>query len=163
MRGTLTKDMFDCIPELDFNTGSHYFLGNMENYINALFSMLKSIKSKLPLLKIMDLSEEYEGLRTISQTLRKMLRNIGAIDLAEESYQIETALLNDDFGYISKRLCEYIADLVVFSEHLELLLKKAEVNQENMREGQSSFLKYDFTKTKESIKRSSDFLEQRII
>jgi hypothetical protein len=53
MRGEVTREMIQCVPEIDFNSGYKYFLGNMENYSKALMSILKSIKSKLPILESM--------------------------------------------------------------------------------------------------------------
>ena len=164
MRGEVIREMFDGIPEIDFNSGNHYFLGNMENYTKALMSILKSIKSKLPILDMMNLSEEYEGLRTITQTLRKMLSNIGALRLAESSYQLELALFIDDGSYIREQLEAYILNMVTFSENLETLLKNADImSNTHHKEEHTSFLKYDFTKTKESIKLSTDLLERKII
>lgn len=164
MRGIIEQEMFDCTPEIDFNSGYRYFVGNMDNYTVALLSILKSIKAKLPLLENMYYSEEYEGLRTITQTLRKMLSNIGAAGLAEETYQLETVLLNDDATNLQDSLIHYLGSLNEFAEHLELLFKKADVNgSARKNSGQSGFLNYDFTKTKESIKRSTDFLERRIV
>jgi HPt (histidine-containing phosphotransfer) domain-containing protein len=156
--------MFHCIPELDYNIGYRYFLGNLDNYTNALMSILKSVKSKLPLLKSMCSSGDFGGLRTITQTLRIMFGNVGAINLAETTYQIETALLQEDTVYIQEQLTEYIKNITVLSEHLELLLKKVDVvSLGGKEEEQVSFLNYDFTKTKESIRQSSDYLERRII
>jgi HPt (histidine-containing phosphotransfer) domain-containing protein len=164
MRGEITKEMFECIPEIDFNTGYRYFLGNMENYTKALMAILKSIKSKLPLLQSMYLSEEYEGLRTITQTLRKMLGNVGATALAETSYQLELALFNDDGAFVQDQLSSYIIGLIEISDHLELLLKRMDSKSAEGKEADNnSFLNYDFTKTKESIRRSADLLERKII
>ena len=164
MRGEVTREMFECVPEIDFNSGYRYFLGNMGNYTKALMSILKSIKSKLPILHSMHLSEEYEGLRMITQTLRKMLGNIGASRLAESSYQLELALFIDDETYIQEQLEAYILGMIALSENLETLLKKADaMNSADNKEVQNSFLNYDFTKTKESIKRSNDLLGRKII
>jgi HPt (histidine-containing phosphotransfer) domain-containing protein len=164
MRGIVSQEMFDCIPEIDFNSGYRYFLGNMDNYTRALMSTLKSIKSKLSILQSMGLSEEYEGLRTIAQTLRKMLGNIGASGIAQSTYQLETAVLNDDLTNVQEQLSSYINDLINLSEHLEILLKKMDVkNAAKPEEVQASFLNYDFTKTKESIRLSKDLLERKII
>lgn len=164
MRGKITSEMFSCIPEIDFNSGYRYFLGNMDNYAKALISILKSIKSKLPILQSMNISEEYEGLRIITQTLRKMLSNIGAAGAAEASYQLEQAVLNNNKAYIQEQLTTYIFSLVELSHHLEDLLKKMDVkNTSRGIEDNSCFLKYDFTKTKESIKLSNNLLDRKII
>lgn len=164
MRGEITREMFECIPEIDFNTGYRYFLGNLENYSKALMAILKSIKSKLPLLQSMYLSEEYEGLRTITQTLRKMLGNVGATALAEASYQLELALFIDDGAFVQEQLFAYMDGLVELSDHLETLLKRVDSKgAEGTEEDNASFLNYDFTKTKESIRRSADLLERKII
>jgi HPt (histidine-containing phosphotransfer) domain-containing protein len=164
MRGLVTPEMFDGIPEIDYIIGYRFFLGNMDNYTKALLSILKSIKSKLPILQSMIISDEYEGLRTITQTLNKMLRNIGATSMAEATYLLEIAVLNDDKSSIQSKLLEYVFGLVELSGHLEILLKKMDIkNTVENKINQSSFLNYDFTKTKESIKLSSDLLERKII
>jgi HPt (histidine-containing phosphotransfer) domain-containing protein len=164
MRGEVLREMFACVPEVDFNSGYKYFLQNMENYSKALMSILKSIKSKLPILESMVYSEEYEGLRTITQTLRKMLGNIGAGGLAETSYWLEAALLNDDKADVREQLSSYIVGLSMLSDNLEMLLKKMDIkSMADNDEGNSGFMRYDLTKTKESIRLSSDLLERKIM
>ena len=164
MKGSLTQEMFQCIPEIEFNIGCRYFLGNMENYTKALLSTLKSIRSKLSLLRSMIYSEEFEGLRTISQTLRIMLANVGAVTLSEETYLVETVLLNGGSRQVKEHLSSYIANLMEFAEHLEILLKKVDSKPTaRSDEEPSSFMNFDFTKTRESIRRSSNYLDRRII
>lgn len=165
MRGRVTIEMFDCVPEIDHDSGNRYFLGNTQNYAQALLSILKSIKAKLPILQTMVLTQEYEGLRSITQTLQKMFGNIGALGLAEASYQIEKSLLNDEIGTKPELLINYAYSLVTFAEHLELLFHTMDIKQQsNVEEDSSSnFMNYDFTKTKESIRLSADLLERKII
>lgn len=164
MKGIVTQEMFDCIPEIDFMAGYQYFLKNLDNYTQALLSTLKSIKSKLPVLQSMVLSGEYEGLRTISQTLRKMTDNIGAKEIAELSYELECALLNKDKECLQIQLVEYLDNLKVFSLHLETPLKQLDVkSSSNQTNRDSKFLNYDFTKTKESIKLSADLIKRKSI
>jgi HPt (histidine-containing phosphotransfer) domain-containing protein len=162
MEGRVTREMFDCVPEIDYDSGNRYFLGNIQNYSQALLSILKSIKSKLPILHSMVMTQEYEGLRSIAQTLRKMFTNIGAGRLAEDSYQLEKALLNDELE--ADTLSDYICNLITFAEHLELLCKNINLMYRNDRnEDTSGFMNYDFTKTRESIRKSSDLLERKIM
>lgn len=164
MGGSVTREMFDCVPEIDFDSGNRYFLGNIHNYAQALLSILKSIKAKLPILQTMMMTQEYEGLRSITQTLRKMFGNVGAGELAEASYQLEKSLLNDELNTSPDLLAEYSDSLIVFAEHLELLFKTLDFKHRTDREENASgFMNYDFTKTKESIRRSSDLLERKII
>lgn len=162
MKDYTVRNIFYGIPELDFDTGSRYFLGNIENYTKALLSILKSIKAKLPILRSMYQTGEYEGLRLITQTLRLMLYNVGATGLSEMSYRIETALLNDVNGEWRELLAEYILCLEDFDNHLETLLIKLDRKDISLEEGESYF-NYDFTKTKESIKLSANLLERKII
>lgn len=164
LRGEISGELFRCIPEIDFNLGYRYFLGNMDNYSKALMSMLKSIKAKLPILQNMNITQEYEGLRIITQTLRKMLTNVGATEVSEATYQLETALLNHSPSYIRDQLTDYIYTLADLSEHLEILLKRLDVvnTTTDLREN-TCFLKRDFTKTKERIKLSKDFIDRKII
>ncbi|MGB4661134.1 MAG: hypothetical protein WBI07_18325 [Mobilitalea sp.] len=162
MRGKVSQEMFDCIPEIDYNSGSRYFLGNMENYTSALLSTLKSVKSKLYILQSMIHSDEYMGLQTIFRTLGKMLMNVGAKGIADSTYELETILINEDIFLLQEQLKRYLGELEEFSDHLELLFKKIDVKS-NKKDDASSFLDYDFTKTKESIKQSADLLERKII
>jgi HPt (histidine-containing phosphotransfer) domain-containing protein len=164
MRGSKVHELFDCVPEIDYDSGYRYFLGNVQNYSQALLSILKSIKSKLPIMKLMLQTGEYEGLRSITQTLRKMFSNIGANGLAEASYQLERLLLNHDLDTKPELLTDYLVSLTIFSEHLELLFKN--MNFKNIADlgvDAASYFNYDFTKTKESIKLSSGLLERKII
>ena len=164
MGDRITRELFECVPELNFSSGYRYFLGNMENYIQAMLSTLKSMKAKLPLLESMYQLEEYAGLRTITQTLQRMMNNIGASDIAELSYLLETALLNNQNEVINDLLGEYIRSLSRFTEHLEDLFMGLDIKRNGrLAEGQTSYLNYDFTKTKESIKLSSDLLERKIL
>lgn len=164
MRGETDGLFLDCVPEIDFSYGYRFFLGNMANYSKALMSLLKSIKSKLPILDTMSITEEYEGLRIITQTLRKMLGNIGALGIAEETYQLEAALLNESGSIFQLKLNDYINSLDELSNHLELLLKRLDLKGLPHSEDKNpNFLNYDFTKTKESIKLSADYLERKIL
>jgi HPt (histidine-containing phosphotransfer) domain-containing protein len=164
MKGNKAHEMFDCVPEIDYDSGFRYFLGNVQNYSRALLSILKSIKSKMPIMRLMLQSGEYEGLRSITQTLQKMFSNIGAHGLAEASYQLEKALLNDEIDARSELLVDYLEQLFLFSEHLELLFKNTNFkNPSDLAEDTASYFHYDFTKTKESIKRTSDLLGRKII
>ncbi len=156
--------MFDCVPEIDYNAGYRYFLSNIPNYSQALLSILKSMKSKMPIMNLMLQTREYEGLRSITQTLQKMFNNIGAFGLAEASYELEKSLLNVEPNIMQELLSAYLDQLVTFSRHLELLFKTADFkNTSTIEEDAASYFNYDFTKTKESIKRSSDLLERKII
>lgn len=161
MLGLGVQDIFGNVPEIDFETGYKYFFGNMENYKRALMSILKSIKAKLPLLESMIMTDEYEGLRTITQTLRRMFGNIGANSLSELSYQLEMSLLNENKAILKENLENYMNHLFVFSENLEQLLKSLDVN--SIEKEEVSFCNYDFTKTKESIKHSAHLLGRKII
>lgn len=160
----VAREMFTGVPEIDFSIGYRYFLGNMNNYVQALLSILKSMKAKLPILETMYRTGEFTGLRTILQTLQRMMSNVGATDMAELSYQLETSLLNDREKDFNELLDQYIRGIYRFSDHLEALLQEMEIkNISKTNEGQSSFLNYDFTKTKESIRLSTDLLERNII
>jgi hypothetical protein len=107
---------------------------------------------------------EYEGLRSITQILQKMFNNIGAFGLAEESYELEKSLLNYATNSMPELLLNYLDRLVIFSLHLELLFKTIDFkNTSSLDEDTASYFNYDFTKTKESIKRSSDLLGRKII
>lgn len=154
--------IFQCIPEIDFDSGYRYFLRNMDNYKRALLAILKSVKSKLPILYSMASTREYEGLPVISRTLQIMFSNIGAKGLSHKTYQLEAALLNYDMAF-QNTLEDYIISLEDFTKNLEELLKKLELNKDIMKETKLSFLNYDFTKTKESIKLSSDLLERKTV
>ncbi len=164
MGENITRDIIECVPEIEFDAGYRYFLGNMDNYLQAMLSILKSMKAKLPLLESMYRSGEFTGLRTITQTLRRMMNNVGAMGMAELSYQLESFLLNDQNTEFNELLDQYIRCMYRFTDHLEnLFMELGTKNIGRLNEEQSSFLNYDFTKTKESIKLSTDLLERRII
>ncbi|HKL79172.1 MAG TPA: hypothetical protein VJ888_01910 [Mobilitalea sp.] len=158
------RGIFDCAPEIDFDSGYRYFLGNMNNYVQAILSTLKSIKSKVPLLRNMYRTKEFEGLRTITRTLQIMMSNIGVVSFGELSFQIESALLNREDDLVLELLDEYISKLYIFSGHLDILFQKLDSSVfARNNEEEISFRNYDFTKTKESIKLSADYLERKII
>jgi hypothetical protein len=160
----LFREMFLCVPEIDYSSGYHYFLGSMENYTQAILATLKSVKSKVPILHSMYQTKEYTGLRTITQTLWRMLSNIGAADMAELSYQLETAYLNREDYEFQVLLDDYISCLYKFTVHLEELFRKLDIRGSGSNTGeQVPFGNYDFTRTRESIKLSMDFLERKII
>ena len=159
----MIKNLFEALPEIDFNTGYHYYLCNIDNYSKALLSTLKSVKSKLPLLKIMAETSEYEGLRMITQTLRRMMSTIGGEMIVELSYQLEKALLNND-DIFEDKLFEFIFTLEDLASRMENLVKRLGVSHMKANENnQESYFKYDFTRTKESIRLSSDFIDKKII
>lgn len=163
MNEHMIRDLFEPLPEIDFNAGYHYYLSNIDNYSKALLSTLKSIRSKLPLLKIMAKTSEYEGLRLITQTLRRMIATIGGETIVELSYQLEVALLNED-DLFEEKLFEYLFTLEDLADRMEGLVKKLGFSYMNGSKDKSdSYFKYDFTRTKESIKLSADFIDRKII
>ena len=147
--------------EIDFDSGYRYFLRNMDNYKASLTGNIKKCKIKLPILYSMESTREYEGLPVISRTLQIMFSNIES-GLSHKTYQLEAALLNYDMAF-QNTLEDYIISLEDFTKNLEELLKKLELNKDIMKETKLSFLNYDFTKTKESIKLSSDLLERKTV
>ncbi len=160
------KELFGIIPDIDFNAGYRYFLGNMHNYTHALLSTLKSSRSKISILYSMYESREYEGFRMIIQTLRRMFYNIGALDMAELSYKLELSYLNREELDIdfSNELDAFICKLYEFTGRLEELLKRLDIRGAiDMDEESSTFIGYDLTRTMESIKLSHDFIEKKII
>ncbi|MDF2544940.1 MAG: hypothetical protein K0S47_4658 [Herbinix sp.] len=161
MKGEVTREMFDFVPEIDFQIGYKYFLGNMDNYKQALLAILKSIKAKLPLLHTMLHTEEFEGLRMITQTVTRMSSNVGAIGISELSYQMEINLLNAEESDLKEALLEYIMELTDFTVHLELLLQNIDIKSTTSN-NQNSF-RDDFTKTQESLRLSAKLLKRKII
>jgi hypothetical protein len=163
MNEHMIRNLFEIVPEIDFDTGYHYYLCNIENYSKALLSTLKSVKSKLPILKSMAETSEYEGLRMITQTLRRMMTTIGGTSIAELSYQLEVAFLNEDKSF-ENNLFEYLFTLEDLASRMEELVKKLGVSHTKAYMAQQdSYFRYDLTKTKESIRLSADFIEKKII
>ncbi len=163
MNERMIKTLFESVPEIDFDTGYRYYLGNIDNYSKALLSTLKSIKAKLPILKAMAETNEYEGLRMITQTLRRMTTTIGGDSIAENSYQLEAAFLNQDDNFEDK-LLEYLFTLEDLAFRMEGLVKKLGVSYiKGSMDKKDSYFNYDFTRTRESIRLSADFIEKKII
>ena len=163
MNEHMIRGLFEPLPEIDFHTGYHYYLCNIDNYSKALLSTLKSIRSKLPILKTMANTNEYEGLRMITQTLRRMMSTIGGEMIVELSYQLEKALLNND-DIFEDKLFEFIFTLEDLASRMENLVKRLGVSHMKANENnQDSYFKYDFTRTKESIRLSADFIDKKII
>lgn len=157
------RTLFEDLPEIDFNSGYHYYLCNMDNYSKALLSTLKSIRSKLPLLKNMAETSEYEGLRMITQTLRRMMSTIGGELVVKLSYDLEMALLNND-DLFEDKLFEFMFTLEDLASRMEELIKRLGFsNIKGSMDKQETYFKYDFTRTKESIRLSTDFLDKKII
>lgn len=162
MNEHMIRNLFELVPEIDFKKGYHYYLGNIDNYSKALLSTLKSIKSKLPILKNMAETGEYEGLRMITQTLRRMMSTIGCDTVVDLSYQLEMALLNDDESF-EDRLFEFLFTFEDLSSRMEELVKQLGFSHMKERMKQDSYFNYDFSRTKESIRLSTDFLDKKII
>jgi len=163
MNEHMIKIIFETLPEIDFNTGYHYYLCNIDNYSKALLSTLKSIKSKLPLLKNMAETNEYEGLRMITQTLRRMMSTIGGETIVELAYQLEKALLNNDDVFEDK-LFEFIFTLEDLASRMEELVKQLGFSHtRGNQDKENSYFNFDFTRTKESIRLSTDFIDKKII
>lgn len=145
------EEIFETIPEIDFNIGYNYYFCNIDNYSNALLSTLKSIKSKLTLLKSMIEASNYDGLRMITQTLRSKLITVGGTSVAELSYQLEASLLNED-EELNDKLTEYFLALEDLVLRMEELIKKLGV--QHMRASlEKKGLNYHYIhgKTSESI------------
>lgn len=163
MNEEMIKKLFYPLPEIDFDSGYHYYLCNIDNYSKAILSTLKSIRSKLPLLRSMAETGEYEGLRMITQTLRRMMSTIGGEAIVELSYQLERAHLNED-DLFEEKLLEFLFTLEDLASRMEDLVKKLGFpHTKDNQKKQSSYFNYDFTKTKESIRLLADFIDKKII
>jgi len=157
------QNLFDIVPEIDFYKGYDYYLHNMENYSKALLATLKSVKSKLPILRNMTETEEYEGLRMITQTLRRMMHTIGGEKIADLSYRLEMALLNEDKD-LNHKIFEYLITLEDLADRMEELIKKLPIQYTKTDpDKKDSYFNYNFAKTKEFIDFSNDFIEKKII
>lgn len=157
------RDLFALVPDIDFSTGYQYYLYNMDNYAKALLATLKSIKSKIPILKAMLDSNEYEGLRTVTQTLRRMLTTIGGEQVADMSYRLEISFLNDDKDF-RDNLYDFLIALKELAAGMEELIKRLEqYNIKVSEDKRTSYFNYDFSRTKESIRRISDYIEKKIV
>ncbi len=154
MKGTMITELFCEVPELEFHIGYQYFLGNMDNYNKALMSILKSIKSKLPLLQMMCSTQEYEGLRSITQTLRRLLDKVGAISISERTYLLELILLNEDEVAIHKQVTDYRTLLLDFSVRLEKLIKKIDANKAEIEKEELAYNRFNYLKTMDRIMKS---------
>jgi hypothetical protein len=93
-----------------------------------------------------------------------MLNHIGANEISEQSYQLEIALLNEEEYNLQDKLERYIKRLIRFTGNLEILIKQLDIQEPIQKQEElKSFRNHDFTKTRESIRRSTDLLERRII
>lgn len=163
MNKHVVGEIFKVVPEIDFDSGYQYYLYNFHNYSKAILSTLKSVKSKLPLLRHMAETKEYEGLRMITQTMRRMMGGIGGALIADRSYDLEVALLNQEDTF-NDTLIEYLCNLEDLASRMEELVKK--LGMSYVKEGsqdQGSYFKHDFTKTRESIQLSTDYIKKKII
>lgn len=156
------RGLFGQLPEINFIAGYRYYLGNIDNYAKALLSILKSIKSKIPILKTMIESGEYEGLRTITQTLRRMMSTIGGETIADFAYEMESALLNND-SMLDDKLIEFVFTLEDLASRMEEVIKRLGVYSRDDKNRNASYFNYDFSRTKESIRLSTDFIDRKII
>lgn len=156
------KNLFELLPEIDFNTGYRYYLCNIDNYSKALLSTLKSIRSKLPILKTMAETSEYEGLRMITQTLRRMMSTLGGETIADLSYQLEMYYLNND-DLFEDKLFEFMFTLEDLASRMEDIVINLGFSNMKGRDKKESYFNYNFARTKESIRLSADFLDKRII
>jgi hypothetical protein len=98
----------------------------------------------------------------ITQTLRRMMSTIGCDTVVDLSYQLEMALLNDDESF-EDRLFEFLFTLEDLSSRMEELVKQLGFSHMKERMKQDSYFNYDFSRTKESIRLSTDFLDKKII
>lgn len=162
MNEHVIRDLFAPVPEIDFNVGYHYFLYNIDNYSKALLATLKSIKSKIPILKTMVETKEYEGLRIITQTLRRMMITVGGGSIAELSYRLEFSLLNEDEEF-EDQLLEYLFTLEDLAYRMEVLVKNLGIQHIKGSDKKGSYFNYDFSRTKESIRLTADYIEKKII
>lgn len=157
------QNLFSLVPEIDFNEGYGYYLHNMDNYSKALLAALKSVKSKLPILRTMIETKEYEGLRMITQTLRRMMTTIGGDKIADLSYRLEFALLNEEDDFNDK-LAEYLATLEDLSDRMEELIKNLPVQHlKTDNDRKESYFNYDFARTKEIIEFTNELIDKKII
>lgn len=157
------QNLFNLVPEIDFNKGYGYYLHNMDNYSKALLATLKSVKSKLPILRTMIETKEYEGLRMITQTLRRMMTTIGGEKISDLSYKLEFALLNEADD-LNDKLIEYLVTLEDLADRMEELIKNLPVQYiKTDHDKKESYFNYDFARTKEIIEFTNELIDKKII
>lgn len=123
------KEQLSSLPEINAERGLRHCIGNVKNYRQALFMVLKSCKFKLPLMEVMLDTGEYEGLHIIIKTLGQLLDNIGADSLVKQSRHLEICILNIDSGTLKgspeaeETLTAYIHTLTDFVYRLEDALR----------------------------------------
>lgn len=117
------QQLFEQAPELNYEVGFKYFLGNFDSYKRGLLSCIKSIQHKLPILLDMLENDDYTGLGVITKNFHKIMTNIGAIEIATISYKLEVMELNSSNDDISALLEEYIDKLNELSLHMKAMLQ----------------------------------------
>lgn len=122
------QDLFRHAPELNYEVGMKYFLGNMVNYRKGILSCIKSIEHKLPILCEMYETKDYDGLAIIAKNLSSLLNNIGAIEISKILYKMEELELNKSFEELSSMLHSYILELENLSGNLKALATELEVS-----------------------------------
>lgn len=119
------KEQLSSLPEINADRGLRHCIGNIKNYRQALYMVLKSCKFKIPLMESMLDSGEYEGLRIILNTLGQLFDNIGADSLVKQSEYLELCILNINSGALKnaleaeEALTSYINTLTDFVYRLE--------------------------------------------
>ncbi len=123
------KEQLRSLPEIDADRGLRHCVGNIKNYRQALYIVLKSCKFKIPLMESMLDSGEYEGLGILLNTLGQLLGNIGADNLVKQAQYLEICILNIHSGAIrnaleaEEALTSYIYTLTDFVYRLEDALR----------------------------------------
>jgi len=115
----LIKFLLKDIPEINYEEGLKYAIGNPIHYAHILKVSIKDIKSSIDLIIQNQEQESLEDMRIGMHNLKSLFSNIGAIELFEITRFMYRLSRLGEYNKMKLHLSEYIIKICSFNDLLE--------------------------------------------
>ncbi len=112
------------VPGLNVKRGLDNVMGDKETYIKVLNTCCTNITEQVDYIKAAHRLLSSDGLKIYFHSLKGVLANVGAIDLAQFSKKMEIAALQKNEAYINENVASYIEQIESFRDKLKLAIEE---------------------------------------
>ncbi len=119
-----TINVLYSVSGLDVKRGLDNVMGDRETYIKVLNTCCTNITEQVDYIKAAHRLLSSDGLKIYFHSLKGVLANVGAIDLAQFSKKMESAALQKNEAYINENVASYIEQIESFRDKLKLAIEE---------------------------------------
>jgi CheY-like chemotaxis protein len=124
----LFKDIQKALPEINYQEGLKYAVGNPKHYAHILKVSVKDIKGSMDRIRVSIDEDNIDGLRIGIHNLKSLFCNIGAISLYEKTKSMYLLIRQGEYDELILKLNGYILEMNDFNERLGFIIKQYETN-----------------------------------